>query len=72
MHVMGESAASRNRVQHSDGSQHAAFAPRRVANMSDIQQFLLDYDRNRKEATATAQRSAARMYGLWRGRWAAG
>jgi hypothetical protein len=29
--------------------------------MSDIQQYLLDYDRNRTEATATAQRSAARM-----------
>jgi DNA repair/transcription protein MET18/MMS19 len=29
--------------------------------MSDIQQYLLDYDRNKKEATATAQRSANRM-----------
>jgi hypothetical protein len=28
--------------------------------MSDIQQYLLDYDRNRTEATATAHRSAAR------------
>jgi hypothetical protein len=72
MHVMGESAMSRNRVRHPDGTQHAVFDPGRVASMSDIQQFLLDYDRNRKEATATAQRSAARMYGLWRGRWAAG
>ena len=31
--------------------------------MSDIQQYLLDYDRNKKEATATAQRSADRMWG---------
>lgn len=29
--------------------------------MSDIQQYLLDYDRNKQEATATAQRSANRM-----------
>ncbi|KAF2133017.1 ARM repeat-containing protein [Dothidotthia symphoricarpi CBS 119687] len=29
--------------------------------MSDIQQYLLDHDRNRKEATATAQRSATRL-----------
>jgi hypothetical protein len=35
--------------------------PRRVASMSDIQQYLLDYDRNKKEASATAQRSANRM-----------
>lgn len=32
--------------------------------MSDIQQYLLDYDRNKKEATATAQGSATRMYDL--------
>lgn len=31
--------------------------------MSDIQQYLLDYDRNKTEATATAQRSANRMCG---------
>jgi DNA repair/transcription protein MET18/MMS19 len=31
--------------------------------MSDIQQYLLDYDRNRKEASETAQQSAARMFG---------
>jgi hypothetical protein len=31
--------------------------------MSDIQQYLLDYDRNRKEATETAQKSATRMFG---------
>jgi hypothetical protein len=31
--------------------------------MSDIQQYLLDYDRNKKEATATAQRSANRTWG---------
>jgi hypothetical protein len=31
-------------------------------NMSDIQQYLLDHDRNKKEATETAQRSAARMF----------
>jgi len=31
--------------------------------MSDIQQYLLDYDRNRKEATETAQTSATRMFG---------
>jgi hypothetical protein len=30
--------------------------------MSDIQQYLLDFDRNKKEATTTAQRSATRMY----------
>jgi hypothetical protein len=30
--------------------------------MSDIQQYLLDFDKNKKEATATAQRSATRMY----------
>jgi hypothetical protein len=35
--------------------------------MSDIRQYLLDYDRNKKEATATAQQSATRMYGAWRG-----
>ncbi|KAF1842703.1 ARM repeat-containing protein [Cucurbitaria berberidis CBS 394.84] len=29
--------------------------------MSDIQQYLLDHDRNKKEATATAQRSATRL-----------
>ncbi|KAJ4406667.1 hypothetical protein N0V91_004357 [Didymella pomorum] len=29
--------------------------------MSDIQQYLLDYDRNKKEATATAQRSANQL-----------
>ncbi|KAF2681883.1 ARM repeat-containing protein [Lentithecium fluviatile CBS 122367] len=29
--------------------------------MSDIQQYLLDYDRNKKEASATAQRSATRL-----------
>jgi DNA repair/transcription protein MET18/MMS19 len=36
--------------------------------MSDIQQYLLDHDRNKKEATETAQRSAARMFafgGAW-------
>lgn len=31
--------------------------------MSDIQQYLLDYDRDKNEATATAQRSADRMCG---------
>jgi hypothetical protein len=31
--------------------------------MSDIQQYLLDYDRNKKEATETAQQSAARTFG---------
>lgn len=31
--------------------------------MSDIQQYLLDYDRNKKEASATAQRSANRECG---------
>ena len=36
---------------------------RRVVSMSDIQQYLLDYDRNKKEASATAQRSANRMCG---------
>lgn len=35
---------------------------RRVASMSDIQHYLLDYDRNKTEATATAQRSANRAY----------
>jgi DNA repair/transcription protein MET18/MMS19 len=35
--------------------------------MSDIQQYLLDYDRNKKEATATAQRSANRMCGVREG-----
>ena len=40
---------------------------RRVVSMSDIQQYLLDYDRNKKEATATAQRSATRMCGVWEG-----
>ncbi|CAO2656619.1 Nn.00g054220.m01.CDS01 [Neocucurbitaria sp. VM-36] len=29
--------------------------------MSDIQQYLLDYDRNKKEATTTAERSATRL-----------
>ncbi|EAT87854.2 hypothetical protein SNOG_04094 [Parastagonospora nodorum SN15] len=29
--------------------------------MSDIQQYLLDYDRNKKEATETAQKSATRL-----------
>ncbi|KAH6638380.1 MMS19 nucleotide excision repair protein-like protein [Boeremia exigua] len=29
--------------------------------MSDIQQYLLDYDRNKKEASATAQRSAIQL-----------
>ncbi|CAN9135905.1 unnamed protein product [Alternaria alternata] len=29
--------------------------------MSDIQQYLLDFDRNKKEATTTAQRSATRL-----------
>lgn len=29
--------------------------------MSDIQQYLLDYDKNKTEATATAQQSAARL-----------
>jgi DNA repair/transcription protein MET18/MMS19 len=28
--------------------------------MSDIQRYLLDYDRNRRDASATAQQSAAR------------
>lgn len=32
--------------------------------MSDIQQYLLDYDKNKKEATATAQRSATREWEL--------
>lgn len=30
--------------------------------MSDIQQYLLDFDRSKKEATATAKQSATRMY----------
>jgi hypothetical protein len=30
--------------------------------MSDIQQYLLDYDRNRNEASATAQKSATRTF----------
>ncbi|KAJ4372079.1 hypothetical protein N0V83_003852 [Neocucurbitaria cava] len=29
--------------------------------MSDIQQYLLDYDKNKREATATAERSATRL-----------
>jgi hypothetical protein len=37
--------------------------------MSDIQQYLLDYDRNKKEATETAQKSATRTFG---GVWWAG
>jgi len=37
--------------------------------MSDAQQYLLDFDRNKKEATATAQRSATRMYEFRRGIW---
>jgi hypothetical protein len=38
--------------------------------MSDIQQYLLDYDRNKKEATETAQKSATRTFGgvWWDGR----
>lgn len=40
---------------------------RRVASMSDIQQYLLDYDRNKKEASATAQRSANRKCGAVEG-----
>lgn len=40
---------------------------RRVVIMSDVQQYLLDYDRNKKEATETAQRSATRTFGgAWR------
>ena len=35
--------------------------------MSDIQQYLLDYDRNKKEASATAQRSANRECGVLEG-----
>lgn len=36
--------------------------------MSDIQKYLLDFDKNKKEATATAQASATRMYeAFWRG-----
>jgi hypothetical protein len=35
--------------------------------MSDIQQYLLDYDRNKKEASATAQRSANRKWEDWEG-----
>lgn len=35
--------------------------PERAVRMSDIQQYLLDYDRNKTEATLTAQRSATRM-----------
>jgi hypothetical protein len=38
------------------------YTPIATTNMSDIQQYLLDFDRNKKEATATAQRSATRMY----------
>ena len=30
-------------------------------SMSDIQQFLLDYDRNKREASQVAQKSATRM-----------
>jgi hypothetical protein len=30
--------------------------------MSDIQQYLLDYDRNKKEASAVAHTSATRRY----------
>jgi hypothetical protein len=37
--------------------------------MSDIQQYLLDYDRNKKEATETAQKSATREFG---GAWCDG
>jgi DNA repair/transcription protein MET18/MMS19 len=37
--------------------------------MSDIQQYLLDFDRNKKEATVTAQRSATRMYETLEGYW---
>ena len=37
--------------------------PLRYVRMSDIQQYLLDFDRNKKEATATAKQSATRMYG---------
>jgi hypothetical protein len=36
---------------------------RRVVIMSDIQQYLLDYDRNKNEATKTAQQSATRTFG---------
>jgi DNA repair/transcription protein MET18/MMS19 len=35
--------------------------------MSDIQQYLLDFDRSKKEATVTAQRSATRMYEILEG-----
>ena len=30
--------------------------------MSDIRQYLLDHDKNKKEATAVAQQSAARKW----------
>ena len=57
---------SEPRAQRQSSSRY----PRRVAIMSDIQQYLLDYDRNKKEATETAQRSAARTLGgtWWDGR----
>jgi predicted Ser/Thr protein kinase len=41
--------------------------PGRGVIMSDIQQYLLDFDRSKKEATETAQRSATRMYELLEG-----
>lgn len=53
-----DAASSDSTEQHSN----------RVVSMSDIQQYLLDYDRNKKEASATAQRSANRTCGDWRGR----
>lgn len=38
--------------------------PQFAVSMSDIQQFLLDYDRNRREASEVARQSATRMYQL--------
>lgn len=36
--------------------------PKPAVRMSDIQKYLLDFDRNKKEAAATAELSATRMY----------
>jgi hypothetical protein len=69
----GQSAAARSRnviaggqLQLSESRAHGVLYyhnRRRVVIMSDIQQYLLDYDRNKKEATETAQKSAARTFG---------
>jgi hypothetical protein len=41
---------------------------RTTVRMSDIQQYLLDYDKNKKEASATAQASATRELSREEGR----